>query len=84
LKEAKAEHLLKTNCFLTAMATYRLPDHENSADTRKKTVKFTLIHKCKIVKRLDNDLQGMENFFIGKTKHKKKLQEREICDVTYM
>jgi len=26
----------------------------------------------------------MENFFIGKIKHKKKLQKKEICDVTYM
>ena len=66
------------------MAAYQLPDHENSADTSKKTVKFTLIQKYKIVKRLGNDLRGMENFFIGKTKHKKKLQEREICDITYM
>jgi hypothetical protein len=66
------------------MAAYQLTDHENSADTRKKTVKFTLIQKYKIVKRLDNHLRGMENFFVGKIKHKKKLQESEICDVTYM
>jgi len=26
----------------------------------------------------------MENVFIGKIKHKKKLKEKEICDVTYM
>jgi hypothetical protein len=47
-------------------------------------VNFTLTQKYKTVKRLDNDLQGMENFFIGKIKHKQKLQEREICDVTCM
>jgi hypothetical protein len=48
------------------MAAYQLPNHENTADIRKETVKFTLKQKHKIVKKWTTIYEGWKIPSLGK------------------